>query len=53
MSNIFIDVTYETVPLHLAQPEPAVPATALSGLPGEHAPGPRAAAVHFVKHHVL
>ena len=53
-SNIvFFNVTYETVPLHLAKPEPAVPTTTLSGLPSKHTPGPRAAAVHFVKHHVL
>ena len=52
-SACFFNVTYETVPLHLAQPEPAVPAPALGGLPGEHAPGPRAAAVHLVQHHVL
>ena len=50
---MYLLVTYEAVSLHLAQPESAVPAPALSGLPGEHRPGSGAAPVHLVQHHVL
>ena len=43
----------EAVALHLAQPQPSLPAPSLGGLPGEDGAGAAGPAVHLVEDHVL